>query len=195
MVRYQQGGVQLASQPAALVGVGCIERHWQGHPELIRARLIRELAQPPEADRLLDPHAFTVIEYDPGPLRESAEPDAGCRYAEASVARVVVEGGTVSAAIQTRSAVDVVLRVSAFPTWQIQIDGAPPSSWRLVAPGFISIRVPPGQHELRATVGPLPHYGLWIVLALLGSIALTMARGRELGSPLALFRSLRLLRR
>jgi hypothetical protein len=176
-VRAQLGATQLASRAVQLVGVGCIKRRWRGDPEEIRARLTRELGQPPEADLLLDPHAFTAIEDGAGPVVESPEPDTGCSDAGAIVEGVVMQSGSLSATVEAPSAIDVAFRVAAFPTWNVRVDGAAAGPWTPIAPGFFSIRLPPGRHRLDATVDLLPHYATWILLALLATAALTRVRG------------------
>jgi hypothetical protein len=179
-VRHQIGATQLASRAVRLVGVGCIKRRWRGDPEAIRERLNRELSQPAEADLLLDPQALTAIEESTGPIVESAEPDSACADAGAIVSDVILQSGSLGATVDAAGAVDVVFRVTAFPTWKIRIDDAPAGPWSLVAPGFLSIRMPAGRHQLSATVDPLPHYTTWILLALLATAVITRARGASL---------------
>lgn len=176
-LRHQRGALQLLSQPTAIVGAGCIERRWSGARDAVRKHLLEQLAAPVAADRLLNPRALTTLEYSDGPLVETAVSPAGCDATEATVANVVVGSDTVTASVQSPAAVDVVFRVAAFPTWRVRIDdsSAAPS---LVAPGFFSVRVPPGRHALSATVELLPHYGAWVALALVASAALAAARGR-----------------
>jgi hypothetical protein len=179
-LRYQRGALQLLSQPAAIVGAGCIERRWSGRRDALREHLIEQLGEPAAADRLLDPQALTQIEYSDEALAESPVPGAGCDAAGATVEDVGVDAETITASVQSRAAVDVVFRVTAFPTWRVRIDGAPAAVPSLIAPGFFAVRVPSGRHALSASVELLPHYGLWISAALVASVALAYARGRAL---------------
>jgi uncharacterized membrane protein YfhO len=59
--------------------------------------------------------------------------------------------------------------VTAFPTWQILVDGQP-AAVQTVAPGFPSVRVAAGKHHIEATTAPLPGYLTGIVLALVGGV-------------------------
>jgi hypothetical protein len=177
-LRRQHGALQILSRPTAIVGVGCIERRWSGTPDAVRKHLLKQLAQPADADRLLDPRALTKLEYSGGHLVESSVPRAGCDATVASVEDVVVGSDTITASVQSPAAVDVVFRMSAFPTWRILIEGsAAPQS--VIAPGFVAVRVPPGRHALSASVGLLPHYGVWVALALGATVVLAFARGRR----------------
>lgn len=179
-LRRQHGLLQILSRPTAVVGAGCIERRWSGARDAVRKHLLKQLAEPTDADRLLDPRALTALEYSGGPLLESSVTRAGCDAAAAIIDDVVVGSDTITASVQSPAAVDVVFRMSAFPTWRVLIDGsaaAPPS---VIAPGFFAVRVPPGRHALSASVELLPHYGAWVVLALVASVALAGARGRRL---------------
>jgi hypothetical protein len=176
-LRHQRGALQLLSRPTAIVGAGCVERRWSGTRDAVRKHLLEQLAAPVAADRLLNPQALTTLEYSDGPLVEAAVPPAGCDATAVTVANVVVGSDTITASVQSPAAVDVVLRMAAFPTWRVRIDdsAAAPS---VVAPGFFAVRVPPGRHALSATVELLPHYGGWVALALVASTALAAARGR-----------------
>jgi hypothetical protein len=178
VVRSRQGDVQLVEQSAALVGVGCVERRWIGSPDRIRSRLNAELATPAAADVLLDPARFTALEYGSGEVVVASWSRAGCDDRNASVSAVTAESGEVYAEVQSIAPVDVVFRFSAFPTWRVFVDGMPAPVPTLIAPGFFSIRMPPGTHRLTAEVSSLPHYGSLIGLAALVTASLAVGRGR-----------------
>jgi hypothetical protein len=118
----------------------------------------------------------------------------GCDSSSAQVSQVAAEAGTVQANVQSSTPVDVVLRVSAFPTWRIHIDGQPAPA-TLVAPGFVSVRVAPGAHQVRAEVGLLPFYRAIIFGAMLLTSLLAVARGRSSWVSARLAGLTRLLRR
>ena len=184
-LHHQLGGVQLLSQAASIVGPGCIERRWSGARDAVRRQLIQQLGDPAAADRLLDPRALTSVEYTDGPVVESVVQRVGCDARAATVEDVILSSEAITANVQTSSAVDVVFRMAAFPTWRVLVDGAPAPAPSLIAPGFFSVRVPPGRHALRASVELLPHYTAWVVLALLATVGLSAGRGRA--SQLARF--------
>jgi hypothetical protein len=194
-VLHQQGSIQLLSRPAQRVDVGCIRRRWLGNAGEIRARLHHDLATPEQADALLDPDDFTAIEYAPAPLAESTPPESGCNSEGAAAHVTFEEPGMVRAEVDNRAPVDVIFRVTAFPTWQVLVDGLPVGKPALIAPGFFSVRVPPGRHVLQAEVSLMPGYGWLIALAALASSGLASLRGRHFGAAFARFPVLRLRRR
>lgn len=192
-VRHRNGSIQLLERPASVVGAGCITRLWTGSPEDLRQRLNADLARAVAADRVLDPLRWTAIRYTTGEVVETPWPD-GCDSSKAQVSQVAAGSGRVLASVQSPAPVDVVLRVSAFPTWRVHLDEQlVPTT--LVAPGFISVRVAPGAHRLRAEVGLLPFYPLILIAALLLTATLAVARGRGQWVRARLARLTRLLRR
>lgn len=171
-VAAQRGPVQLLSQPASNVGVGCVTRRWRADPRSLRARVNEALGTPSGADLLLDPHHYVALEYAHGAFTESEEPVSGCHSETAVVDVVAEEPGHIQAVVQNEAPVDVVFRAAAFPTWRVSIDGVPASATTLVAPGFFSVRVAPGQHRLVARASLLPGYAGIVALGVLASAVL-----------------------
>jgi hypothetical protein len=175
-VQHQRGTVQLLSQPTERVGVGCIQRQWRGSPEQVRIRLNRDLADPAQADLLLHPGRLTALRYRPGPVQESDWPLDGCSAEQATINVTSESPGVIQALVQSPSPVDVVFRATAFPTWRVHMDGKLASEPTLLAPGFFSVRVPPGRHELAANVSLMPGYAGLVALAAALSAALAWGR-------------------
>lgn len=179
-VLQQRGPIQLLSQGASNAGVGCITRHWSGSREMLRAQINAELATSAGADTLLDPHRLVSLEYASGPVVESDVPSGGCEFLGATVDSRSKDPGSIDAVVESPTPVDVVFRVTAFPTWHVLLDGVRAPAPTLLAPGFFSVRVPPGHHLLQASVSLLPGYGSFIVLGLLGTGLVACLNARQL---------------
>jgi len=179
-LRHQRGALQQWSQPTGIVGAGCIERRWRGGRDAIRKQLIQQLGDPAAADRLLDPRTLTTLDYSEGPVVESAVPHAGCDASAAMIEDVELHPDSISVRVQSPAAVDIVFRMTAFPTWRVLIDGAAAPMPSVIAPGFFAVRVPPGRHALSASVSLLPRYAAWVALAVVATMGLAACRGREL---------------
>jgi hypothetical protein len=169
--RARSGTLSLLEQPTARnVGLGCITRRWRGSAEQVRALLNADLATE-RADDMLDPQRFVALEYAPGPVVESDALVAGCDPAAARLDELTESPGVLRARVQSSAPVDVVFRVSAFPTWRVLVD-AEPAPTLVVAPGFVAVRILPGQHELEARASLLPRYGLWLACGALATLVL-----------------------
>ena len=182
--RHRSGHVALYDhgQPSDLVGVGCITRRYTGTDRALRERLIAELSSPAGADRLLAPGAPVALELERGAFRESVEPANGCNTEGATVSAHSRAPGELDARIETRHPVDAVLRVTAFPAWRVTLDGKPTAT-RMVAPGFISVRLPPGAHQLAARANLLPGSSLILLVTLLAIVGASVPVARWLRSP------------
>jgi hypothetical protein len=161
-----------------LVGVGCVRERWTGGDAELRAALIGDLLA--RARTIADPHALTALETTRGPVVAADVRDA-CSADGAVVREAPREPGVFEAAIDAPSAVDVVIRASAFPSWHVRVDGTEVPV-TLVAPGFMAVRVAPGHHVVRADFALPWWYGAGIAFALLVVVltsidAQTMARG------------------
>jgi len=182
--RHRSGSVALFDheRPSDLVGLGCVTRGYAGTDKALRERLVLELSTPRGADRLLDPDAPVALEFERGAFREWAEPAQGC---SATGARLSTHGSTpgeLEARVENRHPVDAVLRVTAFPGWRVTLDGRPAAT-RMVAPGFISVRLPPGTHQLVARASLLPGSSSILLVALLGILAASLPAARWLRAP------------
>jgi hypothetical protein len=175
-LEQQRGTIQLLSQPAQRVAAGCIWQQWRGSPDQVRARLNRDLADPPQADLLLHPQHFTALSYGSGPVEVSAWPSDGCSAEQATVSVTAESPGSIQALVQSPTPVDVVFRATAFPTWRVRVDGKLANEPTLLAPGFFSVRVPPGGHELAASVRLMPGYAGLVALA--AALSAVLAWGR-----------------
>jgi len=182
--RHRSGKVGLFDheRPTDLVGLGCITKSYAGTDKALRERLVLELSSPSGADRLLDPAALVALEIDRGAFRESVEPANDCSADAATLSARSSRPGELEARIESRHPVDAVLRVTAFPAWQVTLDGKPQTT-RMVAPGFISVRLPPGAHRLEARVSLLPGSSLILLAALLGITAALLPAARWLRPP------------
>jgi hypothetical protein len=167
----QRGDVVLAERLGGtdVVGVGCVVRTWAGSNDALQRRLFADLSTNAGADALLDPHALVALETTAGAWSESERDPGECSAQGAHVTEHPREPGALEADVETPSPVDVVLRVTAFPTWRVRVDGREVPT-TTVAPGFPSVRVTAGRHRVEAIVSPLRGYFAGIALALLGGL-------------------------
>jgi hypothetical protein len=86
------------------------------------------------------------------------------------------EPGAIEAVVEAPAPVDVVLRVSAFPTWRVTLDGETVGRTDVVAPGFVAVRVPSGRHRVAAVVSTLPGYAVFIALGAAGVVLASLGR-------------------
>jgi hypothetical protein len=155
-----------------LVGVGCVESALYGADAEVRDLLFATLPTAQGAAHFLDPTHLVALRADAGPTREEPVELDGCDATSAKVTESPAEPGRFDAQVESASPVDVVLRATAFPSWGVRVDGQP-ASIRTLAVGFFSVRVAAGAHHVEATVAPLPDYGVGLVIALLGTVALS----------------------
>ena len=175
----QNSHVQLWThdRPTNLVGVGCVRETWRGTDAALRDRVQQQLTTPEGADKLLSPDDLVVLERADTAFEVRVEPSDDCDPTSAAVVPSPREPGALEAVVTSQTAVDVVLRVSAFPTWKVEVDGQPAAPPRVVAPGFLALRIPAGEHRLVAVADWMPGY-FWGLL--LGSLmALAAAFGRR----------------
>lgn len=145
-----------------LIGVGCVAERWTGADRALRDALFLDLRG--AAPATLDPSALIEIAAEEGDARREPVPADGCRASAASATLRSWGPGEIAGSVVSPDPVDVVIRATYMPTWSITVDGAPMAP-RQVAPGFLAVRVPAGEHEIRASAHPLPGYGLGLWLA------------------------------
>jgi hypothetical protein len=175
----RSGAVQLWSleRPTSLAGAGCVEEVWRGTEAELRQRIFAALEAPAGVDRLLSPASLVALEANVAEAEQARVSLDGCNPDSARVEPRRIERGLIDVMITTETPVDVVLRVTAFPGWRIRLDDTPVSLVRRVAPGFPSVRVPPGRHRLVAEVGWLPGYGWGLLMgAIVAALAATARR-------------------
>ena len=157
------------------VGVGCVQARWRGSDRALRQALLEDV----EGSRrlALDPIHLIELETLDGPVRREGIDPQGCDPRGATVVEQAREPGALQASIEAPSVLDVVLRETFFPTWTVRVDGLP-ASYRMVAPGFLAVRIPAGAHRLEAVAAPLRFYLLGQVVA--GALVLALTwRGRR----------------
>lgn len=148
-VVHSQGDMRLSERVGGtdLVGVGCVTETWRGDDASVRRAMNEDLYG---AGTLLEhPRELTVIESSGGAFRREPAAKGAC---DANLARVEEkrrEAGALEATIDSPSEVDVVFRATAFSTWIVTVDGSV-TPWKMVAPGFFSVRVPAGAHRVEA---------------------------------------------
>jgi hypothetical protein len=171
------GGWMLATHAPRthLVGAGCVVATWSGSEDALRAEVHAALATPEGADRLLSPTELIALDAGGGDFAEIAVAHADCDPLRTTVTELERESGVLEADVEAATPIDLVFRVSAFPSWAVIVDGLPVRSLRRVAPGFYSVRVEAGRHQVRARASGLPWlwpgFALALVLALLVAFA------------------------
>jgi hypothetical protein len=80
-----------------------------------------------------------------------------------------VFGGTVDA----RRPSVVMLKATYHPRWKVTVDGKPAET-ELIAPSFVGVRVPAGQHTVEFTYEPYPSYWLLFLVGVLTLVALAV---------------------
>lgn len=91
--------------------------------------------------------------------------------------------GLFSGEVDAARAAVVLLKASFDPRWTATVDGKAATT-QMLAPGLVGVAVPPGHHAVTFAYRPYPLYWLWLVVAILGLIALGLLdlRGRYRGS-------------
>ena len=167
------------------VGVGCVTEVWRGADRALRDALFVDLSnrtgRPPSA-LALNPSALIHLEATQGPVQREPVSRGACDSTKATIEEFPRGPGVHEAVVRTRAEVDVVVRSTYFKTWTVRVDGVLTPA-RLVAPGFMAVRVPPGEHRILAVVSLLPWYieGLLAAAASLGLLVWVDRRGSTAG--------------
>ncbi len=173
----EEGGLALSLRQGGtgVVGTACVDRVLSGSDKALRDALYADAA----GDWRYLLQATELSETD-GPATERRAADPTCTSSEATVEELPREPGAYEAVVSSASAVDVIIRASAYPTWRTEIDGVE-TPWRKLAPGFLFVRMPAGRHRVTAETSWPRGYGVGIVVALL--IVLRLGRARAPRSP------------
>lgn len=158
-----------------LIGVGCVGRRFSGSNAALARRLYSDLRDNQATDRLLDPEHLTELEWTQGDVRETEVPIGDCAFSDARVRVSSGSPGRYLATVESSRPVDVVVRAAYFPSWAASVDGKPVRV-RVVAPGFFSVRVPEGRHEVRADAAVWTKMGSSLGLSALALGALALGR-------------------
>jgi hypothetical protein len=165
------------------VGVGCIRERYEGSDRSLRTRLHAELATEGGADKLLNPSRVVELAAGSDPLRTEPVENDGCDSERARVRVTTDTPGVIEATVRNDAPVDVVFRATAFPLWRVFDRNVEMTGVRKVAPGYFSVRLEPGRHELRAAVSSMPHYATFVLLGLSLIGALSFVRFEHLIAP------------
>ncbi len=162
--RQRWGDVVLLEREdrSPLVAASCVRHVWRGDNRTLRNALFADLV----GKRMSIADPTSLVRLEPGTALETEELEAGdCDASHARVAELASSSGLHRARVESPSPVDVVFRVTDFPTWQVSVDGKIVPKQH-ISPGFFAVRVPPGTHEIEARVSPLPFYVAGILAAL-----------------------------
>lgn len=172
------GGLRVLSHApsTALVGVGCVVETWHGSDDVLRDQLREELATPLGTDRVLSPTELVALDTTDGALVVTEEPHDDCDPRRAHVTETARESGALEAEIDSATPIDVVLRVTAFRSWAVLLDGSEVDALRVVTPGFYAVRVPAGRHRLVARANGVPWFWSGLALAAIFAIVVALAR-------------------
>lgn len=147
-----------------LFGPGCIDERWNGQNRALESALAQAMRERDGSAEPLNPRRWIALEPSARVLTRSPVADA----CDSSRARLDGETHSIAyhqASVTTEVATDLVLRVTASPTWHLFVDGAPVAA-QLVAPGYLAVRLAPGTHRVQARHGyrPVTLFGFGLVL-------------------------------
>jgi hypothetical protein len=172
-----QGETRLSERASgtAFIGAGCITERWHGSTSALRQMLFDLVAG--EASLLATPTELVELVEGEGPVVIEKVARSGCDASAAEVKETPRERGVYEAVIRSPSDVDVVVRATYVPTWTVQIDGAVVGTKR-IAPGFVGVRVPKGEHRIEAVVALPDEYVLGVIAAFVVAIGIGVISAR-----------------
>lgn len=156
---------------ASYFAVGCVSEVWRGNDPALRAELFRaQDRMEPFLDR---PSTFVALEHTSAPTVSRDEIPSDCDPSHGTLLSSRRVGpGSYEAEVRAEAPVDLVLKETAYRTWRFDVDGAS-TPFRLVAPGFMAIRVPAGTHHVVARTAPDVPYWAGVWAALLSAVGLS----------------------
>ncbi len=162
------GGLYLSSRvtDSGHFGVGCVRRRWSGQNAVLDQVLKARLSSDSAWSELLDPTAFLELAARGGPLAQADVTDA-CQSEGAVLKNATDSVSNHAVTVEALAPMDLVLRVTAHPTWQWHVDGKKVTP-QLVFPGYYATRVAAGRHHVEVTHRPALTTIAGLLLALLG---------------------------
>jgi hypothetical protein len=157
------------------IGAGCITARWRGDDRALRDALFDDLSSASPVTN--DPASLTLLESAPGPVAREAVAPGACSATWAVVSERPREPGAFEAFISAPHDVVAVVRATWTPTWRVLVDGVEATPMR-VAPGFLAVSVPMGDHHLEAIVAPPRGYAAGIAAAALVVALLAVLSGK-----------------
>lgn len=154
-------------------GAACVRSVLRGSDRAMRVAVFEALDHPDSW--IWDTAGLTVLE----PGQGAAELRPAPSDCDASTTRLSGEhhdaSGLFEVDVESAADFDLVLRETAYRTWQFSIDDTA-TDHRVVAPGFMTIRVPKGRHHVVAAVKIDVLYCMGLAAALFALILLARRR-------------------
>jgi hypothetical protein len=167
--RYGPLRLYSRSGGSSLIGVGCVRERWSGSSAQLWRALVEQMDQ---SGAGIDWFARRTVEISQGRegLRKVELTD-GCSSADAKILDGNSGPAQKSAIIATSTPVDVFLRVTAYPSWTLRVDGVAVAP-RMVFPGYYSVRLQAGTHQFEARTEWSPVVLGALLVAVLGPMVL-----------------------
>jgi len=129
-----------------LFGVGCVRERWSGRNNALATALQAGFQQAGPGVGPLDREQWIAL-VSSGDTFSRWPVDDSCNKEQASLENESHSVGKHAVTATAAAPVDLVLRVTASPTWQVSVDGVVVVP-ELVAPGYMSVRLEPGTHRV-----------------------------------------------
>jgi hypothetical protein len=156
-----------------LFGTGCVRDRWSGENGEIEQTLKSMLSIDSALNVLMSPVRLVELAIGSGALRHESVQDE-CTSGSATLSNAFDAVAQHRVTVETATPTDVVLKVTAFPTWHWRVDGQAVVP-KLVFPGYYAVRVPTGRHRIEVThrFDPATLFGL--LLAILGPLMISVS--------------------